>query len=132
MGELMRTITIPWATIHCFRDAQNARFVPRTQWIRIGDIQKIRITWEMAAAQTNAALEFAFQLATDEGAAPTAFVSKGGVLTADGMKYTSVEDLTSDLGTNTLIRFGFKAYNNSVDNTLVCAAAGGTVEYLKC
>ena len=71
-------------------------------------------------------------IATDEGAAPTAFVSKGRALTADGMKYTNVEDLTSDFGSNTLIRFGFKAYNNSVDNTLVCTAAGGKIEYLSC
>lgn len=128
----MRRISIPWGTIHCFRDVTNAKFVPRTEWIRIGDIQKIRVTWEMAAAQTNAALEFAFQVATDEGQAPTSFISKGGALTADGMKYTNVETITGDIGNNVWIRFGFKAYNSSEDNTLVCASAGGSIEYMSC
>ena len=130
----MRTLTIPWGTIHCHRDVANAEFVPRTGWIRIGDIQKLRVEWEMASAMSNARLEFAFQLAKDEGEAPgpTVFVAKGGALTANGMKYTGVVDITADLGQNLLIRFGFKAFNGSEDNVLVCAAAGGTVEYMSC
>ena len=128
----MKRFIIPWGTIHCFRDSTNAKFVPRTGWIRLSEIKKIRVEWELAAAMTNAALEFAFQLAKDQGEAPTAFVAKGGALTADGMKYSNVEDITGDIGNNVWIRFGFKAYNNSEDNVLVCAAAGGTVEFLSC
>ena len=128
----MRLITIPWGTIHCYRDEQNAEFVPRTHFYRLGDIRKLRVEWEMAAAMPNAALEFAFQLARNQGQAPTAFVAKGGPLIADGMKYTNVEDIANDLDDNLWIRFGFKAYNNSVDNTLTCAAAGGTVEHMSC
>jgi len=128
----MRTLTIPWGTIHCHRNLGNAEFVPRTVWMRVGDIKKLRVEFEMASAMANAGVEFAFQLANDQGEAPTTFIAKGGAQTANGMKYTNVEDISGDLGNKIWIRFGFKAWNTSEDNTLVCAAAGGTIELMNC
>jgi len=61
----MRTLTIPWGTIHCHRDLNNAEFVPRTGWIKIGQLTKIRVIWEMASAMSKARLEFAFHGSED-------------------------------------------------------------------
>ena len=131
-GHDMRRIIIPWGTIHCFRNIGNAQFVPRTGWIKVGDIKKIQVGYEKAASESDATLHFAFQLAQDEGAAPTTSITKGGAKTGNGMVYGNIEDISGDIDNNLLIRFGFRAYNETTDNTLVCCAAGGHVVIMAC
>lgn len=130
----MRTFAMPWATVHCFGNGTtNGTFVPRTPWIRISNIKRIRAIFEMIAAQTNVRIQFAFQVAKAENEAPasTVFVTKGDIASSDGMVDGNIEDITGDIGKNLYIRFGFKTWNNS-EGVLVCCAAGGTVELLSC
>ena len=130
----MRSIALTWSILHCYANgAANGTFVPRTDWIRIADIKRIRAIFEMISAQSDARIQFAFKVAKARNEAPSAttFITKGNPQNSDGMNEGVIEDITNDVGANTWIRFGFKTWNNS-EAALVCCAAGGTVEYMSC
>lgn len=130
----MRLIALPWSTLHCYGNGSaNGTFVPRTPWIPVADIKRIRAIFEMISAQADAEIQFAFQVAKAENEAPSATTSvpKGNAQTADGMNDGSIVDITGDIGQNRYIRFGFKTWN-ATEAALVCCAAGGFVEVMSC
>lgn len=128
----MRLIPMPWSTVHAFRSPEsNGTFVPRTGWMSTRDIRVIRWLYETRAMQPDFRSKFAFQVADSETDSLTT-VTLGTTQTVEGFNRGALTDITSNIGSKQLIRFGYMTWNAQTDNVLVAAAMGGFVEYTSC
>jgi hypothetical protein len=122
----MKRIPMPWTAIYAFNTSGTKAFIPATPWIPAEGVKRARGTFELISGQANLRVTFAYQTANVENSADAA-AEQGSVMTADGMSYGTLTDVSSATNGKHLIRFGYSTYNSSAA-VLVCGRAGGFVD----
>lgn len=123
----MKRISLPWSTVFGYTTGVNKKFIPATAWLSVTSVKRIRATFELIAAQANLSVIFAYQTANVENSPDTA-VEVGTALTADGMSYGTITDISAAISNRQLIRFGWNV-QNTAGATLVVGRCGGAVDY---
>lgn len=124
---MMKRISLPWTTVFGFTTGGNFRFVPTTGYLNGATVRLVRGTFEVVSAQTNLSVAFAYQTANVDGTVDPP-VAVGTALTADGVHYGTVTDISTDTAPKQFVRFGFLCQNTNA-NTLIVGRAGGSVDY---
>lgn len=123
----MKRISLPWTTVFGFTTAGNKKFIPATPWLNAASVKRLRAAFELISSQTNISVTFAYQTANVENA-PDAAVDVGVALTADGMSYGTMTDISANTNSKQLVRLGFNV-QNTAGATLVLGRCGGIVDY---
>lgn len=123
----MKRIPLPWTTVIAFTTGANYRFIPTTGYYSGASVRLARGTFELISAQANLSVAFAYQTANVDGTVDAA-VAIGTALTADGMSYGTVTDISANTASKQFVRFGFLCQNTQAAS-LVLGRAGGSVEF---
>ena len=127
----MKRIALIWSTVWGDNTVGGGkRFIPASPWLPGPSVKIVKGIWELAQIQTNGSVCLAFQVANVENA-PGAITEIDTALTAVGMSYGTVVDISATTGSKALVRFVWNVWNSSAA-TLVMGRAGGSVDYDSC
>lgn len=123
----MKRDSLPWTTVFGYTTGATKKFVPATPWMNAAMFKRVRAAFELISSQTNLSVTFAYQTANVENA-PDAAVDVGTALTADGMSYGTLTDISASTNGKQLVRLGWNV-QNSAGATLLLGRCGGAVDY---